>query len=87
MCHYRLKSSGSDELSKSIIQFKNRNDHHVNAWIDCAVQEFKKELIKEDVVIIRALGHQEIQTDSPESPRSGLQLAPCRLEMLTNKYR
>lgn len=59
LCHYRSKSSGSDELSKSILQFKNGNAVHVNVWVDCAVGELKKASIKEDVVIIRALGHQE----------------------------
>lgn len=59
LCHYRPKSSGSDELSKSILEFKNGHKVHVSVWVDCAVSELSKTLIKEGAVIIRALGHRE----------------------------
>lgn len=56
LCHYRPKASGSDELSKSIIQFKNGNSVHLNVWIECAVLELGKAQIKKGSTIVRALG-------------------------------
>jgi predicted amidophosphoribosyltransferase len=75
LCHYRSKSSGSDELSKSILQFKNGNEIHVNVWIDCAVGEFEKVSLKEDVVIVRALGHQEEKAGTTSLDLLGKKLA------------
>lgn len=59
LCHYRPKGSGSDELSKSVIQFKNGNSVHLNVWIECAVLELGKAQIKKGSTIVRALGHLE----------------------------
>lgn len=59
LCHYRPRSVGQDELSKSLIQFKNGNSIHVNAWIECCAMELENTQLKKDSIIVRALGHSE----------------------------
>lgn len=59
LCQYRPMSSGYDELSRSLIQFKNMHTVHVRAWTECAIQELKAIIFRKDLIITRALGHTE----------------------------
>ncbi|MGN6637343.1 MAG: hypothetical protein ACTHJ8_00415 [Mucilaginibacter sp.] len=65
LCAYLTGRMGHDPLSESIINFKNNNPEHVQAWIDCAVQRVKY-LQPQGFLLVRALrsGETEVIPDS-----------------------
>lgn len=63
LCHYKPLTAGHDELSRSLIHFKNGRPLHVEAWTECAVNALKKIQIAKECAIVRALGSQEVLVD------------------------
>jgi len=59
LCNYRPKARGSDELSESLLRFKNGWPIDVTAWVECSVTELKH-VVRPGAVIIRALSCDEL---------------------------
>ncbi len=59
LCNYRPRHTGSDELSKSLIRFKERIRVDVEAWTECALMELGKVSLNNGLLIMRALGRDE----------------------------
>lgn len=60
LCNYRPRSVGSDQLSESLIRFKECKRVDVEAWTECSILELSKVRFSEDLQIIRALGLEEM---------------------------
>jgi hypothetical protein len=60
LCAYLAGRIGHDPLSESIINFKNGNPEHIQAWIDCAVKRLRA-IRPSGFLIIRALGSDETE--------------------------
>ena len=69
LCNYRPKYTGTDQLSNSLIRFKQLSRIDVEAWTECALSELKKLKFK-NVLTLRALGSNE--TSVPPSSRTAL---------------
>lgn len=59
LCDYKPRSTGSDQLSQSLIRFKEGSRLDVEAWTECATQELGKIPSIERAVIMRALNSDE----------------------------
>lgn len=68
LCNYRPQLEGLDELSKSLLNFKNGWPLDVEAWTECAVTELAKVEINERWLILRALNSNETSVDKPNKP-------------------
>jgi hypothetical protein len=52
-------SSGLDELSKSLLNFKNGYRLDTSAWIECSLVELEKIEIVTGCVLLRALANED----------------------------
>jgi len=65
LCRYLPFSFGKDDLSKSIIQFKNGNSLDLQAWTECAASELGHVGIAKDSLIVRVLNSREVSVSPP----------------------
>jgi predicted amidophosphoribosyltransferase len=68
LCNYRPVTSGIDELSKSILNFKNGRALDVDAWIECSILELGKIKVERDCLIVRVLGSEETINPKANTP-------------------
>jgi predicted amidophosphoribosyltransferase len=59
LCPYLPLTAGTDSLSHSLLNFKQRIQPDLNAWIDCSAQLLGQLPFSPDTIIIRALRHDE----------------------------
>ena len=59
LCPYLPLTAGPDALSHSLLNFKQRIQPDLDAWIDCSVQVLGALPIPPDTIILRALRHDE----------------------------
>jgi predicted amidophosphoribosyltransferase len=59
LCPYLPLTAGQDALSHSLLNFKQRIQPDLDAWIDCSVQLLGALPFSPDTIILRALRHDE----------------------------
>jgi predicted amidophosphoribosyltransferase len=59
LCPYLPLTAGPDALSQSLLNFKQRIQPDLDAWIDCSVQSLGALPFSPDTIILRALRHDE----------------------------
>jgi predicted amidophosphoribosyltransferase len=59
LCPYLPQTAGPDALSHSLLNFKQRIQPDLDAWIDCSVQSLSALPFSPDTIILRALRHDE----------------------------
>ena len=79
LCNYRPRSVGSDQLSDSLIRFKECRRVDVEAWTECSILELTKVRFGEDLHIIRALNADEVK--ATKESRTALDWFGRRLEI------
>jgi predicted amidophosphoribosyltransferase len=69
LCPYLPLTAGKDALSHSLLNFKQRIQPDLDAWIDCSVQLLGSLSFSTDTIILRALRHDETtaRTDFPSA--------------------
>lgn len=86
LCNYQPRYTGEDKLSESLIRFKDCNELDVRAWAECAVMKLQDLFFQENLVIVRALGKEEIKV-LPDSKTSLDLLGALLSEKLDCHYR
>jgi hypothetical protein len=59
LCNYKPFVAGLDNLSRSLIRFKNCSTIDLRAWTECSVEALLPRLQNQHVTVIRALGSEE----------------------------
>lgn len=78
LCNYRPRSAGADELSRSLINFKNDVPFHVEAWTDCSLLELDRIPIEAGCLVMRVLGSNELEVKSETAlDKLGRKISEC----------
>ena len=72
LCHYCPRMTGPDELSDSLILFKEGNPTHLKGWIDCALEMLGSIPLYKNTLVLRALHNDERQLTGHE--KNGLDM-------------
>jgi hypoxanthine phosphoribosyltransferase len=68
LCNYKPKSQGWDNLSESLLHFKNGWSVDVEAWTECSLSELEKVSLEKPSLVLRALTSDEMSV-SPLSDK------------------